>query len=370
MKRYKDYMDGVEVSDTLHRRLVELETPKKRPAAWKKYGAVAAALVLVAGVGAYGLSRGGWGVILDSPNPNLQDTNTARAEREDIPAPDIAFEDPDGNFTAPPSGGGYEVVHGDRDDPNTMVSYFVLPYLNWADVSQGSAMDYSLAPPSAIHRDAALDDVLAFAGGEKAMVDHLLWDGLDWGGMVWFLEDGTPCAVFLHGGGNSLSFSLEVMKGGKVPSCIVLPAEYYEASQWQGVEITAVKNGGYAVIDGVELGEKREVSFFFDGVGYKLTLYADAAARADELCARFVRYAVDGGFHLDALSNHGAVGYSDYSVGEPNYGDGVSEEGSDVEDFYCDCPDCIAGVDHTHPYDPSTSDVDFVVTAPPYNAPN
>ena len=57
MKRYSDYMDKIEVSDTLHQRLVELEPPKKRPAAWKKYGGLAAALVLVAGVGAWGLSR-------------------------------------------------------------------------------------------------------------------------------------------------------------------------------------------------------------------------------------------------------------------------------------------------------------------------
>ena len=32
MKQYKEYMDGIQASDTLHRRLTELEAPAKRPA--------------------------------------------------------------------------------------------------------------------------------------------------------------------------------------------------------------------------------------------------------------------------------------------------------------------------------------------------
>ena len=45
MKKYKGYMDSVKASDTLHQRLTELDAPKARPAVWKRYGAVAAALV-------------------------------------------------------------------------------------------------------------------------------------------------------------------------------------------------------------------------------------------------------------------------------------------------------------------------------------
>ena len=44
MRNYKKYMDGVEVSPELHERLSHL-TPAKGPAPWKKYGAMAAALV-------------------------------------------------------------------------------------------------------------------------------------------------------------------------------------------------------------------------------------------------------------------------------------------------------------------------------------
>ena len=57
MKKYKEYMDGVTVSDTLHEKLRHLEQPKKKPQVWKKYGAMAAALVLVLGLGGWGLSR-------------------------------------------------------------------------------------------------------------------------------------------------------------------------------------------------------------------------------------------------------------------------------------------------------------------------
>ena len=349
MKRYKDYMDGVEVSDTLHEKLKHLDEPKQQSQPWVKWGAMAAAFALVAGVGAWGLSRGGWSALMDSFEPAA----IVDVGRENIGEPDIAIGEPDLPMTLPGETPpkqpfvdyGYALQDGDT------VSYYFLPYLNWTDASAQSqtAADYALAPPSAISRGASLDDVLAFAGGERAMADHLLWDGLDWGGLFWFLEDGTPCAAALYADGHNLHFLLEVMKGGEVPSCIVLPEEYYETSQWQGVEITALKNGGYMVTDdGVELNEKREVSFFFDGVGYKLTLYTDDAYRADELCARFVRYAVSGvsgasgGFHLDALAVDGVLDCSYYSVGEPIWEDG----------FNCDCPDCIEDTVHTHPYDP------------------
>ena len=364
MNRYKDYMDNLEVSDTLHEKLKHLEEPKKKPRPWAKYGAAAAALVLVAGVVAWGVSRDGWGALMENFRPAAE----VLPEIAEIPAPDIAFVDPNGPFADPDgpadkTGGGYEVVHGDKDDPNTMVSYYLLPYLNWADVSAlpQTSLNYSLAPAGAVQRDATWDDVLLFTGGEKAMADHLLWDGLNWDGSIfWFLEDGTPCAAGLSARGENLAFYLEVRKGHEVPSCVVLPDEYYETSIWQGTEITAVKNGGYTFTDdGVELAEKREVSFFCGGVGCKLTLYAVNADWANELCARFVRYAVAGGFRLDALSADGTApvyaGPASYSVIGPHYGDGVPDE--DGGDFYCDCPDCIIGTVHTHPYDPAAPQV-------------
>ena len=345
MKRYTDYMDSLEVSDTLHEKLKNLEEPKKKPRPWARYGAAAAALVLMAGAAAWGLSRGqgGWGALMESFRP----ASEVAPENAEIPAPfpnpDIAFED-DPYAPANRTGGGYEVRFG--EGPDSMVAYYLLPYLEWADASALSqaSMDYVLAPLDAVQRDATWDDVQIFAGGEKAMADHLLWDeGMNWSGTLWFLEDGTPCAAALNTGyvnwGYGFRLSLEVMYGSEVPSCVVLPAEYYETSQWQGVKITALKNGGYMVDDdGLKLTEKREVSFYSNMTGYKLTLYAHDADRADELCARFVRYAVDGGFHLYALSYEPA-----YDEDMPIEAGGLPNKGIP--------PENVPGVDILHPGD-------------------
>ena len=353
MTRYNDYMDNLEASDTLHERLKHLEEPKKKPQPWVKWGSMAAAFALIVGAAAWGLGR----MIENTATVSPEAPAIGTAAPEGNPIPDIA--DIPAPFPAGPNDpqalpdrtdGGYEVVDGD------MVAYYLLPALNWADASaltQGS-MDYQLAPSSAVSRDATWDDVQLFAGGEKAMRDHLLWEGLTWGGTLWFSEDGTPCAASLYADGNGMSFTLEVMLGYDVPSCVVLPEEHYEISRFHGTRITAVKNGGYMVTDdGVELNEKREISFYFNGAGYKLTLYAADAARADELCARFVRYAVDGGFHLDALTVDGADFVPHYDLGN---------EDSDI--VYPDCPYCADGTVHTHPYDPGAP------AAPPYSPVN
>ena len=94
MKRYKDYMDGVEVSDTLHEKLKHLDEPKKQSQPWVKWGAMAAAFALVVGVGAWGLSRGegGWGALEDNFRPN-GDWDALTDNFESVP--DIAFEDPE-----------------------------------------------------------------------------------------------------------------------------------------------------------------------------------------------------------------------------------------------------------------------------------
>ena len=287
-----------------------------------------------------------------------------------------------GNSTENPelSDGGGDVADGGA------AQYFFLPAIHWADVSQvGLAFDHYLEKFDAVTRDATWDDVLMFTGGEKAMADHLLWDGLDWDGTVWLGEDGTPDAVRLYARGLVFQFSLEVVAGRRLPFCIVLD-EDYKPSRWNGEEILAVKSGNSDVvntINGLELREMREIEFSSNGVDYKLTLYTNTvnAGRGDELCARFVRYAMSGGFHLYALSDEPIYeenmpnengGLPDRGLppedvpaanilrpGDPGYiepfpaPDGVPGAGSGAEDFYCDCPDCINGTVHLHPHDPS-----------------
>ena len=331
MNRYKDYMDNLEVSDTLHEKLKNLEEPKKKPQPWAKWGAAAAALVLIAGVGAYGLSRGGWNALVDNFRPAAE----VAPENAGIPDPDIAIVDPNDPYAPPDrTNGGYELIHGE------FASYYVLPWLDWADASREAEADYSLAPIGAVQRDMTLDDILLYAGGEKAMADHLLWDGLDWEGTVWFVDESTPCAVHLHADGeDGMCFSLEVMEGSSVPSCEV-SLNGYQGFNWQGVTVSAVKHDGAMIGGSVWVQETRIVSFFSNGTGYKLTFRDDNSERADEMCARFVRYAVAGGFHLYALSD------------EPAYDEDMPNEDGGI---FPDCPYCADGTVHTHPYDPNVA---------------
>lgn len=267
MDRYKRYMDGIKASDTLHEKLTNLKAPQKRPSPWLKWGGLAAALVaLVVGVGA-------WAV------------RTNHIGRD---VPDAQIVDMSSGWSAGEAATGVPEPAPDE------------PALNFVDASGLARQDYCLASPSAYYRDACYADVTALCSGELPMQDHLLWDDLDWGGVLWLTEDGMFQAASLHADGENLHLSLEIMKGGEVPSCVVLPDEAYQYTEWQGVEITALKNTGYMVRDdGTELNVSREVSFVADSVGYKLGIYTDDPARAGELCARFVRYAIDGGFCLD-----------------------------------------------------------------------
>lgn len=301
MKRYRDYMDSVNVSDTLHEKLKNLEASQKKPQVWKKYGAMAAALVLVLGLGAWGLSRGNRH---DTP---LIDTTEALGQ------PDIAIV-PGGSTTQTSTGGGYEVIDGE------VAAYYMLPYLNYVEEKGSMVADYALAPPSALHREADGADAAALVGGRENMVVHLAWDSaLEWGGTVWLLEDGTACSASLWAEGSGVNFCMELMAGGPIPDCVVYPEGSYETTEFCGVTIRALKNGGWAVVDGVELRESRKVSFVTEtGMGCKLTIYGVDGEKVEELCARFARWAIVEGFDLSALSD-GAVESqpnSGYSVGE------------------------------------------------------
>ena len=147
MRNYKKYMDGVEVSPELHERLSHL-TPAKGPAPWKKYGALAAALVLVVGAGALGLSRLG--------------------AADAGPAAEIAEEEPDIAPVTDPAqlpsqqlqtNGGYEVTEGE------VVSYFMLPAIFYNDAKDMTMADYSLAPPGSLSRTAGRSDVSTLLDG-------------------------------------------------------------------------------------------------------------------------------------------------------------------------------------------------------------
>ena len=372
MKKYKQYMDGVAVSDTFHQRLLNLEVPKKGTPAWTKYGAAAAALVLVLGIGAWGVGHGGWDAVAANFQPDAAESDflymgypeiADAAQPEDAelggplgePIPDIALAEP-GDVVEPgmKTIGGYEVRQGD------MVTYHILPYIEYGPPS-GIAADYALAPPDGGLRDATRDDALALVGGEEALRTHLNWGECEFRGSVGFDAGGTVWMMSLWGEAEEFAFSLELSPGRLPPTCIALPEDAYTWTEIWGVKVAGIgKAGAYGDTErGVYMDVSREVEFIANGVGCRLKAYGTQDGAVEELVSRFVRWAILEGLDLSGISPEGAAPLStdpNYSVGEPNWEDSVS-------DYDSDCPYCADGTPHTHPYNPQEA------ADPSYHAP-
>ena len=290
MKKYKEYMDGVEVSPELHERLTHL-VPDRRQAPWKKYGALAAALVLVVGAGAFGLSR-------------LGDVGTGPATAE------LAEEEPDIAVVTDPAGlpdgqaqtsGGYEVTEGE------VVSYYMLPYIAYGegDASSPSLMDFAYnAPEGSTQREVTAADVAALAGGQSVLTDHLDWAGFTWSGMMIVNEDGSLWHMYLWGEREDMVISLDVLSGDELPAnCIVTEAD--TVTDVFGIQVKGYKGGIYGLADEegstiLWLPESRTVEFVANGAGYRFQVYGrEGQGEAVELLvSRFVRLAVGEGLNL------------------------------------------------------------------------
>jgi len=318
MKRYSEYMDSVEVPEELHEKLTRLATPARRPA-WRKYGAVAAALVLAVGAGAFAVNR------LGGADPhNWEELEAAYSPAIDI-APAAPGEDPAGAEDGMKTIGGYEVASG--DGAQGVVSYYMLPYIAYGDASGGTQADYSLVPPDGGLREATIDDILAVFGlDEDGLSTHLGWGGYELSGQAGFNADGTPCMMNIYGTSDNGFFSLEMRAGELPPQCCIIFGEERTVTQVWGVEVSGVKNmGAYGDPDrGVYLDVTREVEFIAHGVGVRFKAYGDDDGAVEQFTSRFVRWAVVEGLDLTRLSAGGAqpVGAGSI-VREPNYEDGA-----------------------------------------------
>lgn len=311
MKKYKKYMDDIGVSDMLHKQLMEL-CPPRRPVGWKKYGVAAAALVLVAGIGIWELSRLPLQGKELADRPELERADIAQAAPSDVVEPGMKTID------------GYEVTDGE------VVSYFMLPSIEYG-VRKGEARtkDWALQEEAA-SRELTGAELAALLGGADTLSTHLAWGGYELSGTVWQREDGSFLLAFIDGYAGPLDhFKMSVMDGQLPPTCIAF-AESVENELW-GVIVTADK------YDGKDGGDRR-VSFMSDGMGYRFEITATDTNQAGALVSRFVRQMVVGdGLDLSALSAVGeqaAVSLqpevsldtgddtSDFKVGEPNWLDG------------------------------------------------
>lgn len=364
MKKYKEFMDGVKAPDTLRQRLTELETPEKRSIPWKRYGAMAAALALVCGLG----GLGAWAMranSLDGPIPPYP-SNYQGTQPENIDVPDIAQADP-GDLTEPGQRtlGGYDVTEG------TMSVHYVLPYIEYGEAGNPSryALDWDI-PQGAHKRDLSQEEIAALMGGEDALSTHLDWGGYTLTGWGAWYEDGSFWGAYINGEellvpGPANSFEFAVTAGQLPPTCIAFPEQVEQ--DIGGVTVTA---NSYETAAGSSQLEKpvsiRQVSFMKDGNGYRFDMRSGNSELAEKMVSRLVRQVAQEGLALSAIPAYEggvmpseALDPSDNPVAPhicPECGEeimpGVSHHHSHETDPACVCEVCgqevPAGTDHSH----------------------
>lgn len=276
MKKYNEYMDGVTVSDTLHEKLKGLKTPKKAPA-WQKYGAMAAALVLVLGLGAWGLSRRENPEIghemAEGPVASMPAIIEITTEPAPVPMP---------NSPGMEMMGGYEVNYGES------VAYFYLPAINYGEVTEIG--DVSLAlPVGAEIRDLTPEEIEALLGGEINLTAHLDWGDYEVSAHAVLWPDDTMWMLCVSGtrGDTGLEhFLLEVSPGQLPPTCTL-----YTQSEVNNIWERDVRAERYDSA----IASSRRVSFVDRGYGYRFEITGLKGGEIEEQVSRLVRFIIAGG---------------------------------------------------------------------------
>ena len=362
MKEYKNFMDGVKAPDTLRQRLAELEAPEKRPIPWRRYGAMAAALALVCGLGGLGAwaARGNG---LNNPVPTYP-AGYQGSQPENI---DIALVEP-GEDVEPGQRtlGGYDVTE------NGMVVHYVLPYIEYGEAGNPNryTLDWDI-PQGASRRDLSQEEIVALMGGEDAVSTHLDWGEeyvlTGWG--AWY-EDGSFWGAYINGvrpnyGAPADTFEFAVTAGQLPPTCIAFPGQV--AQEIGGVTVTANSYETSERFDEDVPVSIRQVSFLKDGYGYRFDMRSGDPELAEKMVSRLVRQAAQEGLPLSPAHFSFTVcpdcGVA-YPAGEahdhthtcPECGEmvpeGQSHHHSCETDPACVCEVCGAevpeGTDHSH----------------------
>lgn len=284
MKRYRKFMDGVKAPDTLRQRLKELKTPKKQPAAWAKYGAVAAAFILVFGGAALGMH---WDARWSGRLDGLFRQAVYVPENVDEPQPDLAIEDP-----SAASKPGEKVLEGydvqEERGGVSVVCHYCLPYIDYGtsneNAEQKIAMDWAIQE-GAVERELSPEEIIDLLGGQNVVSTHLDWDAYELSGRIWEWPDGSPLMVLLGGYQGPLDhFEFSVMDGKLPPTCIAYAGSVTQ--EVQGLIVTADKYDG-------EQGCDRRVSFMKGDIGYRFDLTSTDTEQAERLVSRLVRCVAD-----------------------------------------------------------------------------
>lgn len=339
MKQYKKYMDNIQVSDTLHQRLLNLEAPQKCAPVWNKYKGVAAVLVvaLLTGPVLYATTR---------PEPLPPELEYENLEGADLGRPDIAIIENPGESLEPgmKTIGGYEVQQGE------MISYFMLPGIDYG-MSDGMAqmsLDWDV-PPGSVKRDLTQADFAALFGGEGALSAHLGWGGYTVTGWAAWKADGSFWGAFINGCKGPLDhFELAFTAGDVLPPTCIAYGEDGVVNQLWDVPVTAWGHDSVATPQGGVDASDRRVEFFHGGYGFRFDITGTSRALTEELVSRATRLIIVDGVAANRITADGAVlahpweADTGAGVGGPNWNDSA-------DDYDADCPYCADGTVHTHP---------------------
>lgn len=282
MKKYKDYMDGITSPDTLHEKLKHLNSTPKKSQSWRKYGTIAAALVVVLGLGGWGLSR----VSSNELGGEIPAVAPETAVSEPAIVPGKAPPVPMPNSPGMEMMGGYEVRYGEGE--NATVAYFCLPYIQYGEGEEQATVDMAL-PVGVFRRDLTAEEIAALFGGSNNLISHLDWNDytiyahamLNRDGSLWML-----CVTGIKGDTGLEHFSLEVMPGDFMPA----DCTFYPNSVLNNIWERDVMASSY---DG-EFASSRRVSFEDRGYSYRFSIVGADVEAITERVSRLVRWVIAG----------------------------------------------------------------------------
>ncbi|MCC8120540.1 MAG: hypothetical protein LIO42_00770 [Oscillospiraceae bacterium] len=291
MKHYVEYMDSVEVSPALHRRLLELTAPEPKTS-WKKYGAIAAALVLAVGLGAYGLGQLDLGgVSMDGAETGIVDAVDEGTFDGDLSGYDDANGDAASAETSEPAIlDSYEVTDGEY-----AVCYLLqaIEY-GWTDYEK--ILEISLSDGSM--QELTGDEIADLLGGEDAILTHLDWNTASLCGSAFYRESGSLWLIELTGSASDGSAFTLFLSPEEIPdlTCHTYPEAV--VNQLYDTQVSATAS------DGEDGSATRRVSFQAQGIYCGCTISGTDSQSLERLTSRLVRrLCCDGDLNLDAVTS-------------------------------------------------------------------
>ena len=256
----------------------------ERKIAVKKTVSGVMALILVLGLGAWGLFRGDGGAL--AGNTELgepMETGEPIGETADIAIePGVAPPVPMPNSPGMEMMGGYEVNCGET------VAYYFLPLIKYGETEETASADIAL--PVGVYRyDLTEEELLALLGGETNLAMHLDWGGYEVEAFAMLNRDGSLWMLNICGSKRDTGlehFSLEVSPGQLPPSCL-----YYAKSELNNIWERDVWAESYDS----EMASSRRVSFIDRDYGYRFQITGTDIEAISERVSRLVRFIIAGG---------------------------------------------------------------------------